>query len=94
MPSAVGALTTAGVLVGGFVAFKRGNTNLSQQMMRARVIAQGATIAIMLGSSGGLVDSYNIGEENGQFNGYLHVRRHVNWGNTVCHLNFYSEYLL
>ena len=47
-----GALITAGVLIGGLVAFKQGRKDLSQQMMRARIVAQGATVAIMLGSSG------------------------------------------
>jgi len=47
-----GALITAGVLVGGLVAFKQGKKNLSQQMMRARIVAQGATVALMVGSSG------------------------------------------
>ena len=50
--SVAGALATAGVLMGGLVAFKKGNKALSQTMMRARIIAQGATVAIMLGSSG------------------------------------------
>lgn len=45
-----GALATAGVLVAGLVAFKRGNTNLSQQLMRTRVLFQGATVAFMVGS--------------------------------------------
>lgn len=47
-----GALATAGVLVVGLAAFRQGNKNLSQQMMRTRVMFQGATVAIMLGSSG------------------------------------------
>lgn len=47
-----GALGTAAVLMGGLVAFKKGNKQLSQTMMRARIIAQGATVAIMLGTSG------------------------------------------
>ena len=47
-----GALTTAAVLMGGLVAFKKGNKALSQTMMRARIVAQGATVAIMLGTSG------------------------------------------
>lgn len=36
----------------GLIAFKKGNTAMSQHMMRARVIAQGATVALMAGSSG------------------------------------------
>lgn len=47
-----GALGTAAVLAGGLVAFKKGNKQLSQTMMRARIIAQGATVAVMLGTSG------------------------------------------
>ncbi|KAK9826509.1 hypothetical protein WJX81_008497 [Elliptochloris bilobata] len=48
----VGAVATAGVLCAGLVAFKRGNQQLSQQMMRARVGFQFATVALMAGSSG------------------------------------------
>lgn len=42
----VGALATAGVLVGGLVAFKKGNQNASQALMRTRVVFQAATVAI------------------------------------------------
>merc|ERR1711976_200571 len=48
----VGALATAGVLMGGLVSFHRGNQALSQTMMRTRVVFQGATVALMLGTSG------------------------------------------
>mmetsp|Transcript_25434 Transcript_25434/g.35042 ORF Transcript_25434/g.35042 Transcript_25434/m.35042 type:complete len:83 (-) Transcript_25434:200-448(-) len=48
----VGALATAGVLVSGLVAFKHGAQQRSQAMMRARVIFQGVTVALMVGSSG------------------------------------------
>lgn len=53
----VGALATAGVLVGGLVAFRKGNKSLSQSMMRARVLVQGGTVAIMLATSGSLMAS-------------------------------------
>mmetsp|Transcript_15472 Transcript_15472/g.27489 ORF Transcript_15472/g.27489 Transcript_15472/m.27489 type:complete len:97 (+) Transcript_15472:183-473(+) len=43
----IGCLVTAGVLMGGIVSFKRGNPVLSQKMMRARVVAQTATIAAL-----------------------------------------------
>ena len=36
----------------GLVAFKQGKSNLSQQMMRTRVMLQGATVLLMAGSSG------------------------------------------
>jgi len=36
----VGAIATAGMLVGGLVAFKKGNQNVSQSLMRARVVFQ------------------------------------------------------
>ncbi len=45
-------MTTAAVLMGGLVAFKKGNKAMSQTMMRARIIAQGGTVAIMLATSG------------------------------------------
>ncbi|KAL3142208.1 RING-H2 finger protein atl48 [Trebouxia sp. C0009 RCD-2024] len=48
----VGAGSTAAILLGGLLAFRRGNQNLSQKMMRARVVAQGATVAIMAGTAG------------------------------------------
>lgn len=48
----VGAGGTAAILLGGLIAFRRGNQNLSQSMMRARVVAQGATVALMAGTAG------------------------------------------
>ncbi|KAL0023906.1 hypothetical protein WJX79_009251 [Trebouxia sp. C0005] len=48
----VGAGGTAAILLGGLLAFKKGNQNLSQHMMRARVVAQGATVALMAGTAG------------------------------------------
>ncbi|CAN8068212.1 unnamed protein product [Agarophyton chilense] len=45
-----GALTTAAVLGIGLLAFRAGNTRLSQTMMRARVVAQAATL-VVLGAS-------------------------------------------
>ncbi|XP_030841509.1 HIG1 domain family member 2A, mitochondrial-like [Strongylocentrotus purpuratus] len=44
----IGCLATAGALTYGLVMFKRGNTAKSQTMMRARVAAQGFTIAAIL----------------------------------------------
>lgn len=43
----IGALTTAAILVGGLLSFRVGNIQLSQYMMRARVVAQGATLGIL-----------------------------------------------
>lgn len=47
-----GAVATGGVLLGGLVAFKNGKSALAQQFMRARVLAQGITVAIMVSSGG------------------------------------------
>ena len=47
-----GALITGAILGAGLFAYKSGNKNMSQTMMRARVIAQGATVALMMGTSG------------------------------------------
>ncbi|KAJ8753546.1 hypothetical protein K2173_022787 [Erythroxylum novogranatense] len=47
----VGALMTAGVLTAGLISFKRGNSQLGQTLMRARVVAQGATVALMVGTA-------------------------------------------
>ena len=48
----VGAFATAGVLFAGIAAFRRGNKELSQNMMKARVIMQGATVTLMVATSG------------------------------------------
>lgn len=53
----VGSAVTAGVLAAGLIAFRRGNHRVSQQMMRARLLAQGSTVAIMTASSGALLAS-------------------------------------
>ena len=45
-------MTTAGVLLAGLISFKQGHYNLSQNLMRARVVAQGATVALMVGTVG------------------------------------------
>jgi len=47
-----GACATAGVLFGGLLAFKNNKSALAQQFMRARVLVQGVTVAIMMGSGG------------------------------------------
>ena len=44
----LGALTTAGVLGSGLYSFYKGKAAMSQQMMRLRVIAQGATVAVLV----------------------------------------------
>ncbi|NWJ01181.1 HIG2A protein, partial [Crypturellus undulatus] len=44
-----GCLCTAAVLAWGLVSFKRGNVRRSQLLMRARVAAQGFTVAALLG---------------------------------------------
>ena len=49
----VGALTTCGVLCVGFGAFINGNKALAQNMMRARVAAQGLTVLAMVAAAGG-----------------------------------------
>ncbi|KAG1364063.1 RING-H2 finger protein ATL48 [Cocos nucifera] len=47
----VGALLTAGVLTAGLISFRQGNSQLGQKLMRARVVVQGATVALMVGSA-------------------------------------------
>ncbi|KAH7848017.1 hypothetical protein Vadar_032837 [Vaccinium darrowii] len=47
----IGALITAGVLTAGLISFKMGNSQLGQHLMRARVVAQGATVALMVGTA-------------------------------------------
>ncbi|XP_042309694.1 HIG1 domain family member 2A, mitochondrial [Sceloporus undulatus] len=44
----IGCLGTAGVLTYGLICFKRGNTHQSQMMMRARILAQGFTVAALI----------------------------------------------
>jgi uncharacterized membrane protein len=46
----IGAIATAGVLCAGLLAFRKGDFNRSQQMMRARVGFQAATVALMVGT--------------------------------------------
>ncbi|KAJ6375586.1 hypothetical protein OIU77_000547 [Salix suchowensis] len=47
----VGALMTAGVLTAGLISFRRGNSQMGQVLMRARVVVQGATVALMVGTA-------------------------------------------
>ncbi|XP_044476604.1 RING-H2 finger protein ATL48-like [Mangifera indica] len=47
----VGALMTAGVLTAGLISFRQGNSHLGQKLMRARVVVQGATVALMVGTA-------------------------------------------
>lgn len=42
---------TAGVLTAGLISFRRGNSQLGQVLMRARVVVQGATVALMVGTA-------------------------------------------
>jgi hypothetical protein len=46
----ISAAATAAILAGGLFQFKRGNSLWSQRLMRARVVAQGATLALLAGS--------------------------------------------
>lgn len=46
-----GALITAGVLTAGLISFRQGNSQLGQKLMRARVVVQGATVALMVGTA-------------------------------------------
>ncbi|KAH9310679.1 hypothetical protein KI387_025714, partial [Taxus chinensis] len=41
------AFATAGVLAAGLISFRNGNYMLSQKLMRARVLLQGGTVALM-----------------------------------------------
>ncbi|CAK8563062.1 unnamed protein product [Lathyrus sativus] len=47
----VGAFITAGVLTAGLISFRQGNSQLGQKLMRARVVVQGATVALMVGTT-------------------------------------------
>ncbi|GAV72577.1 HIG_1_N domain-containing protein [Cephalotus follicularis] len=47
----IGALMTAGVLTAGLISFRQGNSHLGQKLMRARVVVQGATVALMVGTA-------------------------------------------
>lgn len=62
------AMATFGTLVAGLAAFHRKNASLSQRLMRARVIAQGATVASMVG--GGLHHMYQERNEPEDMNRY------------------------
>ena len=54
----LGCLITAGILLNGLLAMKRGDTAKSQRFMRYRVAAQGITILAVLG--GTTVTSYFV----------------------------------
>ncbi|KAK4268187.1 hypothetical protein QN277_024874 [Acacia crassicarpa] len=47
----IGAFITAGVLTAGLISFRQGNSHLGQKLMRARVVVQGATVALMVGTA-------------------------------------------
>ncbi|XP_029439445.1 HIG1 domain family member 2A, mitochondrial [Rhinatrema bivittatum] len=44
----IGCLATAGVLTCGLIAFQQGKTRQSQLLMRARIAAQGFTVAAIM----------------------------------------------
>lgn len=46
------------MLTAGLISFKRGNSQLGQQLMRARVLAQGGTVVLMVGSAYYYGDSF------------------------------------
>ncbi|KAK9684682.1 hypothetical protein RND81_10G225200 [Saponaria officinalis] len=54
----IGALMTAGVLTAGLISFRQGNSKLGQKLMRARVVVQGATVALMVGTATYYGDSF------------------------------------
>ena len=45
-----GCLVTGGILASGLYQFKQANPVMQQTMMRARVISQGVTVALMMAS--------------------------------------------
>ncbi|XP_042501234.1 RING-H2 finger protein ATL48-like [Macadamia integrifolia] len=47
----IGAILTAGVLTAGLISFRQGNSHLGQKLMRARVVVQGATVGLMVGTA-------------------------------------------
>ncbi|KAI3464341.1 hypothetical protein Pfo_021004 [Paulownia fortunei] len=47
----IGAFMTAGVLTAGLISFRQGNSHLGQKLMRACVVVQGATVALMVGTA-------------------------------------------
>ena len=47
----VGCAATLSCLVAGLYTFFKGHANLSQKMMRARVVAQAATVVVLVAGS-------------------------------------------
>ncbi|KAL3526439.1 hypothetical protein ACH5RR_011095 [Cinchona calisaya] len=47
----ISAFITAGVLTAGLISFRQGNSQLGQKLMRTRVVVQGATVALMVGTA-------------------------------------------
>jgi len=52
----IGCVITVGFLTSGLKSFSDGNAVRSQKMMRGRVLAQGVTVAVMMGYA-----AYNAG---------------------------------
>lgn len=58
----LGAVATGIVLCAGLLAFRSGNSALSQKLMRARVFTQGATLGVLATSvAGGVVAAKSSG---------------------------------
>lgn len=47
-----GVALTTGILIAGIYTLRTGNKHLSQKLMRARLIAQGATVVMIMASLG------------------------------------------
>eukprot|EP01111_Echinosteliopsis_oligospora_P006128 TRINITY_DN2015_c0_g1_i1.p1 TRINITY_DN2015_c0_g1~~TRINITY_DN2015_c0_g1_i1.p1 ORF type:complete len:139 (-),score=58.02 TRINITY_DN2015_c0_g1_i1:160-576(-) len=62
----IGGITTAGVLMAGIWAMYNQKQNMSQWMMRLRVIAQGATVALVAVSGYSMQKKYDLAMTNEQ----------------------------
>ncbi|XP_063231253.1 HIG1 domain family member 2A, mitochondrial [Bacillus rossius redtenbacheri] len=58
----IGCVATAGVLLYGLWCFRLGRTRMSQYMMRARIAAQGFTVAALIVGIG--ISANNVSKQN------------------------------
>ncbi|KAJ4974126.1 hypothetical protein NE237_007300 [Protea cynaroides] len=59
----IGAFLTAGVLTAGLISFRQGNSHLGQKLMRARVVVQGGTVALMVSIFDLLIYTMDVAEK-------------------------------
>ncbi|QHO20356.1 RING-H2 finger protein [Arachis hypogaea] len=72
----VGAFITTGVLTARLISFRRGNSHLGQKLMRACVVVQGATVA--------LVEQSDLPDPERKGGAEILAERHRGWQGEVA----------